>query len=170
MRELVTWPLSVRRLVTSGCEPLDSTTLSGMEMNPHQVERGWDDLMVVALGNAPVCSAGLRAALESAAVPADGLAWLPVEVAGPAGEVRDHWMLRLPPLPVGAVDEGRSTMVRGSLDPMVRPVYVASALEGRRVVRWPSELSMEVVVTSEVREAVDAAGLSNIRWEPIAVV
>ncbi|MEX0791037.1 MAG: DUF1629 domain-containing protein [Actinomycetota bacterium] len=110
-------------------------------------------------------SAKLRKAIESAA-PGAGVEWLVASVTdNDSHATSEYWVLH-PTEVLDVLDRAASEIARA--DFVVRPVLDSGKLDGAKVFIF-SEGDQRVVVGSEVRRAIEAAGCSGVGFTEIPV-
>lgn len=110
-------------------------------------------------------SAKLRRAIEDAA-PGAGIEWLEASVTdNDSHDTSEYWVLH-PTEVLDVLDRGASEFARA--DFVVKPVLDAGKLNGASVFIF-SEGDQRVVVSSEVRRAIEAAGCSGVGFTEIPV-
>lgn len=118
------------------------------------VDGAFPDYLASDLG-CRICSDRMRNILDSLALPADVLQWLPIQVV--SGDViRSYWVLHFPE-PVEAL--GKRTIWQG--DFVVKPVLSVTRLNGHAVLTYPGAEGVGFVVNAEVKGALESASCTG---------
>jgi len=126
----------------------------------------FQDLQADNLG-LKLCSERLRAAVESASVPEDGLEWLPVSITDPAsGETRQYFALHALHHRWEVLDPERSIMA--APDSVVKAVLRREEASKYRVLVVPGG-SFRFCVAEEVRKAVKKAKCTGVGFSKVAM-
>ncbi|HEU4867319.1 MAG TPA: DUF1629 domain-containing protein [Actinomycetota bacterium] len=107
----------------------------------------------------------LRAAIEEAA-PGAGIEWLAVSVTDNESQTTSEYWVLHPTEVLDVLDRGASEIARA--DFVVKPVLDAGKLDGASVFVF-SEGDQRVVVSSEVRRSIEAAGCTGVGFTDLPV-
>ena len=107
----------------------------------------------------------LRAAIEEAA-PGAGIEWLAVSVTDNESQTTSEYWVLHPTEVLDVLDRGASEIARA--DFVVKPVLDAGKLDGASIFVF-SEGDQRVVVSSEVRRSIEAAGCTGVGFTDLPV-
>jgi hypothetical protein len=142
--------------------PERGPVIDWVELRLDLVEGDFPDYLASDLG-CRLCSDRMRGVLESTALPADSLQWLPTEVIRGV-DARRYWVLHFPE-PVEAL--GDKTLRQG--DFVVKPVLSVARLKGHAVLTYPGAEGMALVVEEKVKDALERASCTGLECTAAAV-
>lgn len=123
----------------------------------------WSDYLGNDVG-VRLCSDRMRKVLEDSRAAQDDVQWLPCSV-GEGDDERDYWLLHLPS-GVDALDRARSTFTEEG-EPIKR-VLDCQAVAGRKVFTWLNGASMALIISEEVKLALESEGVTGVKFSRLA--
>ncbi len=115
---------------------------------------------------ARLCSPLLRDVIDEHLTPEHGVQWLDAAVVDRSGQRKPYFVLHFTSHP-DVLDERRSITARGNF--VVKPVIARSRAEAYHAFSFPGG-STRIIVSNQLKDAIEAAGCSGVDFAAVASV
>lgn len=106
-----------------------------------------------------LCSIKLKSIIDQHKSFQDEIQWLPVYVKNDDGDTREYFILHFPNEP-DVIDWEKSITVDKRF--VVKPVFSLKKIDRRKVFNYPSGGAIVLLVSEDIRKAIEKAGCTNL--------